>query len=188
LKGGVGNGGSRLPGPEHTLGKDPMAEASVRSRVLAVMCVSVRCAAALCLQLVGGSSFAPAGEPPAISNQAAQAVCNARRHPAYQVLVAQTRLPPITVMNSKTLSIGGLRLDLAEPTQSAWRRRVLAQRLETPVEFSPFWFKSFPPTDGPPQRSWLISSELQCSTINIFRKNGRNTTLTPQESRSKWKR
>jgi hypothetical protein len=110
-------------------------------RVFAVLCFSVRCAAALFVQVIGASSSAPAGEPSATSNQSTQtqfaitqAVCNARRHPAYQVFVAQLSLPAITVMNGKAINVAGqLKVDLNKA--DAEEKNALAQRLQIPVEF-----------------------------------------------------
>jgi|SRR5579862_2192678 len=104
----------------------------------------VRCAAALFFPLIGASSFAPAEEPSAISNQATQTqfatpqgVFNARRHPSYQVFVAQLSLPAITVMNGKTLNVAGqLKMDFNKADNiDAEEKNALAQRLQIPVEF-----------------------------------------------------
>lgn len=107
------------------------------------MCFSVRCTAALFFQLIGASSFAPAGEPSATSNQSTQTqfaitqeVCNARRHPAYQVFVAQMSLPAITAITNQTLSVGGLTLGLSKAdTIRLEEKNALTQRLQIPGEF-----------------------------------------------------
>jgi hypothetical protein len=118
---------------------------SLLSKLVAVMCLSARCALALSVQFIGASMAGRAGEPAAearAQNQttltesaAVGAVRQARTHPAYQVFAARLRLPTMTVVDGgTTLHVGGrLKLDLRKPDETmAQEGTTLANLLEIP--------------------------------------------------------